>query len=97
MTAERCERCDRLVATAEDWDAEDCPTCGGDLSDDGCKCGWSAARCWTGATTCVEIDWRTRALQLADYLASDSGTVRYWMELADLDIRARDGKPPVQP
>jgi hypothetical protein len=62
MTTERCEHCERPMATAPDWDLADCPRCSGDLADGGCTCGWDGERCWQAVDCAAHaIDWRTRA------------------------------------
>jgi hypothetical protein len=59
VTAERCERCDRPVATEADWAA---------ICEHECEspaCTWGDDRCWGDRAECemvgVPIDWRTRA------------------------------------
>jgi hypothetical protein len=58
MTTERCERCDRPVATDADWDSLHQHKC-----HDGCT--WGDDRCWGDRAECEmvggAIDWRTRA------------------------------------
>jgi hypothetical protein len=49
----RCERCDKPVATQEDWDR----------CDDGCECEKCVAVCWqTGG--CARKDWRAEVARL---------------------------------
>jgi hypothetical protein len=59
MTTERCERCDRPVATAADWAAMREHEC------DDQPCTWGDDRCWGDRAECEmvgsAIDWRTRA------------------------------------
>jgi hypothetical protein len=58
MTTDRCERCDRPVATDADWDSLHQHKC-----HDGCT--WGDDRCWGDRAECEmvggAIDWRTRA------------------------------------
>jgi hypothetical protein len=62
MTTERCERCDRPVATSADWAAVVDHEC--DASDTR-SCTWGDDRCWGDRAECEmvggAIDWRTRA------------------------------------
>jgi hypothetical protein len=59
MTTERCERCDRPVATDADWAAMREHEC------DDQPCTWGDDRCWGDRAECEmvggAIDWRTRA------------------------------------
>jgi hypothetical protein len=77
MTTERCERCDRPVATEADWQFSACPACHGDLGDDACAeraCKWDVERCW-GAESCAAhaIDWPKVARHLAGMVAIGVG------------------------